>query len=134
MLVTGLPPLPGFIAKFALLSAALGSSEAAGSTAGAWVLAIAVILTGVAGIVATTRIGIRLFWTITGRRTPRLRVTEAAPAALLVLLCFGLSAAAGPVMNYLDTAARSLHEPASYIRAVLAAETAAGLRTEDLQP
>ncbi|HEX5420819.1 MAG TPA: monovalent cation/H+ antiporter subunit D [Gammaproteobacteria bacterium] len=134
LLVTGLPPLPGFIAKFALLSAALGSAEGAGSTTEAWVLAIAVILTGIAGIAATTRIGMRLFWTVTGRRTPRLRMTEAASAAFLVLLCFGLSAAAGPVMNYLDTAARSLHEPGSYIRAVLGSQQAAGLRSGDLTP
>jgi multicomponent K+:H+ antiporter subunit D len=120
LLVTGLPPLPGFIAKLALLRVALDSAQAGGSAAsGAWSLAVAAIVSGFAGIVATARIGMRLFWSTTGRRTPRLRFLEAAPAALLVLACLVLTAAAAPVMTYLDAAAHSLHEPQTYVRAVL---------------
>lgn len=119
LLVTGLPPLPGFVAKFSLLSTALGSASAAGVTGPAWVLTIAVLLSGVAGVIALTRTGINLFWTVTERATPRLRILEAAPVALLVLLCLGLTAVAGPVMSYLEETARSLHDPHTYIRTVL---------------
>ncbi|HWM28183.1 MAG TPA: monovalent cation/H+ antiporter subunit D [Woeseiaceae bacterium] len=117
LLVTGLPPLPGFVAKFALLSTALGSAEVGGAPV--WALAVAVLVSGLAGVFALTRIGMRLFWSAAARRTPRLRVLEALPVAVLVLLTFGLSAASGPVMMYLEAAARSLHDPATYIRAVL---------------
>ena len=64
LLVTGLPPLPGFIAKFALLSTAIATAPAAGLGPAAWTLATVVLLSGFAGVVALTRVGIRLFWTV----------------------------------------------------------------------
>jgi multicomponent K+:H+ antiporter subunit D len=120
LLVTGLPPLPGFIAKFALLSTAIDTASAVGLGDAAWTLAAAVLLSGFAGVVALTRVGIRLFWTITARTTPRLRVAEAAPVGVLVVLCIVLGIASSPVIDYLDHAANSLHEPQQYIRTVLA--------------
>jgi multicomponent K+:H+ antiporter subunit D len=120
LLVTGLPPLPGFIAKFALLSTALAAAPAANLGAAAWTLTAVVLMSGFAGVVALTRVGIRLFWTVTARTTPRLRVLEAAPVAFLVALCIILGTAASPIMEYLDHAATSLHEPQDYIRNVLA--------------
>ena len=53
----------------------------------------------------------RLFWSVTGRTTPRLRLIEAGPVAFLILLCIGLTVAAGPVMAYIDSAARMLSAP-----------------------
>lgn len=120
LLVTGLPPLPGFIAKFALLSTAIDSAPAVGLGDAAWAFAAAVLVSGFAGVVALTRVGIRLFWTVTARTTPRLRVAEAAPVAVLVALCIVLGTAASPIMEYLEDAATSLHEPQDYIRNVLA--------------
>jgi multicomponent K+:H+ antiporter subunit D len=117
MLVAGLPPLPGFVAKFALLATALDTVEANGAI---WVLAAGILLSGFASVFAMTRIGMRLFWSTVGRRTPRLRVLEAIPVASLVLLTVGISAASGRVMTYFEAAAASLHDPQAYIRAVLA--------------
>jgi multicomponent K+:H+ antiporter subunit D len=119
LLVTGLPPLPGFIAKFALLSTAIAAAPAADLGTAAWTLTTVVLVSGFAGVVALTRAGIRLFWTVTARTTPRLRVLEAAPVAFLVVLCIVLGTAASPIMRYLDHAATSLHEPQDYIRNVL---------------
>src|SRR5690606_30028104 len=116
MLVAGLPPLPGFVAKFALLSTALGFAEGNGAI---WGLAAGILVSGFAAVFATTRIGMRLFWTTVGRRTPRLRILEALPVASLVLLTLGISAASGSVMTYFEAAADSLHDPQAYIRAVL---------------
>ena len=121
LLVTGLPPLPGFIAKFALLSTAIAAAPLTGLDAAAWTLAAAVLVSGFAGVVALTRAGIRLFWTVTARTTPRLRVLEAAPVFFLVTVCIVLGTAASPIMSYLDQTATSLHEPQDYIRNVLAA-------------
>jgi multicomponent K+:H+ antiporter subunit D len=64
------------------------------------------------------RIGLRLFWSVAGRTTPRLRVIEVGSVAFLIVLCLGLTAGAGPVMTYLESAARSLHAPEVYIRLV----------------
>jgi multicomponent K+:H+ antiporter subunit D len=123
LLVTGLPPLPGFLAKFSLLATALGT-DPEGAGAAIWVLCAAVLLSGLAGIVALSRIGMRLFWTLAGRTTPRLRLVEATPIAFLILLTVGLAVAADPVNRYLDEAARSLHQPDTYVRTVLEEEGA----------
>jgi len=76
------------------------------------------IATGAATLVALIRVGLSLFWTVRDRTTPRLRVIEAGPAAVLILLCLALTVGVGPVMTYLDSAARSLHSPQVYIRVV----------------
>jgi len=120
LLIVGLPPLPGFIAKFALLSGALREA-ADGSRVAGWTFSIAVLLSGFASLIALSRVGMRLFWSVAARSTPRLRVLEAAPVAVLVLLCLALGVAADPVARYLDATARSLHQPDTYVRTVLAA-------------
>jgi multicomponent K+:H+ antiporter subunit D len=119
LLVAGLPPLPGFVAKFVLLSTAIGTAPAEGVVGPAWALTVAVLASGFVSLVALTRVGIRLFWSVTARTTPRLRVSEAAPVAFLVALAVLLGTAASPVMQYLEEAAGSLHDPQSYIRVVL---------------
>ena len=43
-------------------------------------------------------------------------------AAMLIALAFGLVLFAAPVNGYLDSAARSLHQPHAYVRAVLSPE------------
>jgi multicomponent K+:H+ antiporter subunit D len=119
LLLTGLPPMPGFVAKFALLSTAIEFGPRVGLAIPAWALASAVLASGFAGVIALTRVGIRLFWTVTARTTPRLRILEAAPVAALIVLCVLLGIGASPVMSYLESAALSLHEPQSYISEVL---------------
>src|SRR6478609_8381701 len=119
LLVSGLPPLPGFVAKFALIRGAL---QASGEqvTPATGVLVAAILVSGLTALIALSRVGMRLFWSAAARVTPRLRVLEAAPVGVLILLCLALGAAADPVGRYLDSAARSLHQPDTYIRAVLA--------------
>jgi multicomponent K+:H+ antiporter subunit D len=123
LLVSGLPPLPGFLAKFALLATAMQAAPGTGIPASTWVLCGAILLSGLASLIALSRIGMRLFWSIAARTTPRLRLLEAAPVATLVLICAGLGVAADPVTRYLDSAARSLHQPDTYVRTVLSAES-----------
>ncbi len=123
LLVTGLPPFPGFLAKFALLSIAVQAAHAASSSMLIWIFCTAVVVSGFAGLLALSRIGMRLFWSIAARHTPRLRLVEAAPVAALVLICAGLSVVADPLTRYLESAAASLHEPETYIRAVLSGRT-----------
>ena len=122
LLVIGLPPLPGFVAKFALLSTALGAAQEGAAPWTTWAFLAAILISGLASLIALSRVGMRLFWSVAARETPRLRVLEAIPVAALVLLCLAVSVAVGPIASYLDSAAKSLHEPDTYVRAVLSAE------------
>jgi len=119
LLVTGLPPLSGFVAKFSMLSAALQTSPSYTPSPSAWFLVGAVLISGLAGIIALSRAGIRLFWSADETVTPRLRLIEAAPVGLLILCCVGLAIWAGPILAYLNETAQSLDNPRSYIEAVL---------------
>jgi len=123
LLVTGLPPLSGFVAKLSLLSSAVAEANSSLQPAGAWILVGCLLVAGLAGIVSFGRAGIRIFWGSEDRTTPRLRALEAGPVAILILLCVALAAAAGPVSDYLTDAARSLDQPSVYIDAVLSANT-----------
>ncbi|AUL15341.1 NADH-ubiquinone/plastoquinone complex I subunit [Bordetella bronchiseptica MBORD675] len=127
LLVTGLPPLSGFVAKFSLLSAAVTAANTPSVALDAWVLVALVLLSGLAGLIALGRVGIRIFWSSDDRVTPRLRLMEAGPVAVLLLLCVVLAAGAGPVSAYLDAAAQSLDRPATYVNAVLAKQPARAL-------
>jgi multicomponent K+:H+ antiporter subunit D len=127
LLLAGLPPLSGFLAKFAMLAPLIGAAAPAagggggGVPAGSWALAAALILSGLATVVAMLRAGINTFWAPTDGAVPRVRVIEAAPVALLLLLCLGLTAGAGRAMDYMQATARSLHAPQDYVRGVLSA-------------
>src|SRR3546814_10844556 len=77
LLITGLPPLSGFVAKFSLLSAALQTSSTDTPSVAAWSPVAAVLLSGLAGSIALGRTGIRLFWSSDDSITPRLRISEA---------------------------------------------------------
>ena len=116
LLVAGLPPLPGFVAKFALLAAVLGPQPV---SAPAWTLIALLTISGLAAVVAMGRAGVHIFWASEERTTPRVRVIEIAPVAALLALCFALTVAAGPVMRYLQDAALALHSPQTYIDSVL---------------
>jgi multicomponent K+:H+ antiporter subunit D len=125
LLLAGLPPLSGFLAKFAML-APLFSMVGGGPAATAWALMAALILSGLATVVAMTRAGIDAFWASPAGDVPRVGVVEIAPVALLLALCVGLTVLAGPVMGYMEAAARSLHAPQGYVSGVLPAPDAAG--------
>lgn len=119
LLASGLPPLPGFLAKFALISTVLQSASAHDAPLSTWVLCAAIVISGFISVIVLSRIGMRLFWSPAARQTPRLRLLEAMPVAAMVLLCMALTVAAGPVTRYLGYAAHSLHQPGTYIRTVL---------------
>jgi multicomponent K+:H+ antiporter subunit D len=118
LVISGLPPLSGFIAKFALLTAALNPPTGAVSTA-SWVMVPVLILSGLAALIAMTRAGIRAFWASPDRTVPRVRMIEIAPVGFLLLLCAIQTIQAGPIMRFMQATAQSLHAPHDYIRGVL---------------
>ena len=119
--IAGLPPLSGFIAKFALLSDALNTTELPSGrvSAAAWALMVVLILSGLAALVALTRAGIGAFWASPERAAPRVRVIEMAPVVMLLILCAVQTVQAGPIMRFMQATALSLHAPQHYIRDVL---------------
>lgn len=124
LLLAGLPPLSGFISKFILLAAVLAGGSSSAISLGGWLLLAALILSGLAVVIAMTRAGIRTFWAPLGRSVPRVRLIEITPIGLLLLLCVLLTVQAGPVMEYLLGAAEALHAPQGYIEGVLSAPRA----------
>ncbi|AMN44120.1 monovalent cation/H+ antiporter subunit D [Rhodoplanes sp. Z2-YC6860] len=118
LVISGLPPFSGFVAKFALLTAALGPPSNSISVA-QWSWVPALILSGLGAIIAMARAGIWAFWSSTDRTVPRVRVIEIAPVVLLLLLSAWQTVQAGPMMRYMQSTAQALHSPDVYIRDVL---------------
>ncbi|HET7413593.1 MAG TPA: monovalent cation/H+ antiporter subunit D [Pararhizobium sp.] len=123
LLIAGLPPLSGFIGKFALVAALFDLAPAAGGgiPATAWVLAALLLISGFAALLAMIREGLRTFWAPLEVIVPRIRVIEIAPVAALLLLTAALSVEGGPVMRYMNATARALHAPEAYVTSVLSA-------------
>jgi multicomponent K+:H+ antiporter subunit D len=119
LLITGLPPLSGFVAKFALLSTLLNMPGTASPSLDAWLLFGTLLVSGMAGVIALGRAGIQMFWGSEDVIVPRLRLIEAGPVAALVAGCIALTFWADPVLSYLKATATSLDHPAYYIEAVL---------------
>ena len=115
LLIAGLPPLPGFIAKAAMLGALLDRNPVPTQ---AWLLIALLTLSGLAAVIALGRAGVRTFWAAE-RTVPRVRVIEMAPVVLLLGLCFALTVAAGPALRYLHDTALVLHAPRPYVDEVL---------------
>nr|WP_208394218.1 monovalent cation/H+ antiporter subunit D [Pseudochelatococcus lubricantis] len=122
LLLAGLPPLSGFIAKFALLTAIM---DPAGIGTGGpqyvvtWVLVALLILSGLSAMLAMTRIGIQTFWSPIDGVVPGVRGVEIAAVAFLLLLCVALTVRAGTVFDFMESTAASLHAPTDYINSVL---------------
>ncbi|CAH2400795.1 monovalent cation/H+ antiporter subunit D [Mesorhizobium ventifaucium] len=122
LLLAGLPPLSGFIAKFAMLTGMLnldGLGAPSEIPVRTWLLVALVILSGLAALVAMMRTGIRTFWAPLESIVPRVLVVEVAPILALLALCLAMTVGGGAMISYTDAAARSLHDPASYIQGVL---------------
>jgi multicomponent K+:H+ antiporter subunit D len=115
LLLAGLPPLPGFVAKLALLDALLATDPIAPV---AWILLALLLFVGIATVVAASRTGVRIFWA-SERPPPAVRAVEMAPILLLLACGLALSVLSGPALRYLDDAAQALHTPRGYIEEVL---------------
>lgn len=126
VLLVGLPPLSGFMAKFGILSSLLKAWVApdggplAGTQTAAWLLVGLIVFSGFTMLLALVRSGIDTFWTNHEQAaTMALRPAEATAVLMLVLLAIGLALFAGPALNYTDAASAYLADPDTYVRAVL---------------
>ncbi|MDM0050822.1 monovalent cation/H+ antiporter subunit D [Variovorax sp. J22R115] len=118
LLLTGLPPLSGFVGKFAMLSGMFGAERI---TPAAWTFLALLLVSGFFTLLALGRTGIRHFWTQVHATMPALPALEVLPVAALLAACFALTWEAGPVMQHAIATAESLHSPTAYRNAVLGA-------------
>jgi multicomponent K+:H+ antiporter subunit D len=104
VLLAGLPPLAGFVAKFAMLAPMLGVAGP-----GANVLFGLIILAGFCTVIAMGRAGIRIFWVDAEPRFAQVRVIELVAIVALLGLGLALTAAARLPLDFLGDTARQLH-------------------------
>lgn len=135
LLIIGMPPLSGFIGKLGLISAlfnpnGLGVPADQPMTAAGWGLVALLVLSGMASLIALTRVGIQRFWTPQERPSPLLRRNECIPIVLLLGLCVLLSVRAEPLLRYTQDTAASLKDPVNYVNAVLGTRPVPGPTSE----
>ncbi len=127
ILLAGLPPLSGFIAKFSMLSAILNpeglGADNSISTLSWWIVFL-IVFSGLAALISMTRAGIRTFWGSLEGTVPRVFVIEIAPVMLLLAMTLAMTVQAGPIMRYMQETARILDLPESYIQGVMTAPQA----------
>jgi multicomponent K+:H+ antiporter subunit D len=122
LVLAGLPPLSGFVAKVAMLSAIVAMPAATGPAgAGAVLFALQIVL-GLLAVIALSRVGLRVFWSPEQRPPPELKVAESLPVAALLGLCIALVVAGEPALRYMRATAAALHDPQQYIDTVRAAQ------------
>ncbi|MFJ2479547.1 monovalent cation/H+ antiporter subunit D [Pseudomonas sp. NPDC087598] len=122
LLIIGMPPLSGFIGKLSLIGALLnplGLGTGAPISNAAWALLALLILSGLASLMAFSRLGIQRFWTPEERPSPLLRKLECAPIFLLLGLSIALTFKAEPLLRYTQATADALNNPQQYVMAVL---------------
>ncbi|MHC8314821.1 monovalent cation/H+ antiporter subunit D [Pseudomonas sp. LB3P31] len=124
LLIIGMPPLSGFIGKLGLLHAllnplGLGSSGDEPVSNAAWGLLALLIISGLASLIAFSRLGIQRFWTPEERPSPLLRRFECVPIFALLGLSILLTFKAEPLLRYTQAAADALNNPQQYVMAVL---------------
>ena len=124
LVIAGLPPLSGFLAKFSMLNAVFEPGSAAGvrPVAGThWLLLGLLLGSGLLSTIALSRAGVRHFWAPHGNPMPRLRVVEWVPVAALLVVFAALTLRAESVLDYTRAAAQGVMAPAAYIAAVMTA-------------
>lgn len=115
LIMAGLPPLSGFIAKFSILHQLLQSRNDFSS----WLLFALLIIAGLTAIISLMRFGVRSFWTAQAAQSPRLKISEASPVLALLLLCISMAILAAPLNSLLERVTDDLLQTNRYIEQVL---------------
>ncbi|MDN4055589.1 monovalent cation/H+ antiporter subunit D [Massilia sp. YIM B02763] len=126
LMIAGLPPLSGFVAKFGMFHALLNPDPGQAIRPSGWILMALVILSGLVALVSMLRFGVRTFWAGGNAVPPRLHRSEVVPVLFLLALSVFMTVQAGPILGYLGRANDGIHRPQDYIERVLHAAPVAG--------
>ncbi len=118
LMIAGLPPLSGFVAKFGMFHALLNPEGEVVRNAG-WTLMALIFVSGLIAIISMLRFGVRTFWATPVVTPPRLHLSEVTPITALLLLSVAMTVQARPLFDYLGRASADIHRPANYIERVL---------------
>jgi multicomponent K+:H+ antiporter subunit D len=134
LLIIGMPPLSGFIGKLTLLSALLNPlgldvAKDESVSGPSWALISLLIFSGLASLIAFSRVGIQRFWAPRERPSPALRRNECLPILILLGLCIALTFKAEPLLRYTQDTAAALHDPQQYVLSVMATRPLPGPTT-----
>ncbi len=114
--VAGIPPLPGFLAKVAILSPLTGEL-------GTWpgvLLMTLLVSSSLLALIALMRTGVQIWWVEAESAPATIRVVEIAPVAALLVLLLALTVLAQAPLGYAQRTAAQLHTSSNYASAVLA--------------
>lgn len=117
LLLSGLPPVTGFLAKFAILAPLF--DPAGTPSAIAWALLAALLVSGMATVIAMTRAGVDAFWVSPAEATLRVRPIEIVPVLMLLGVTFLMTVFPETVLRYTQAAATALYTPQAYVGAVV---------------
>jgi len=127
LIIAGLPPLSGFVAKFGMFHALINPGPGVAPIgATGWTLIALVFGSGLIAIVSLMRFGVRTFWASEVLAPPALHPSEALPVAGLLLASVLMTVQAQPLFAYLARASADIHRPALYIDAVRSAPSVPG--------
>jgi multicomponent K+:H+ antiporter subunit D len=115
VVLAGLPPLPGFIGKLAILAGLTAGTI----TAAGWCLIAVLTLSSLGTLMPMVRLGILNLWVPHDDPPPVLRLSELAALAGLLGACAALALWGGPALAYADATVQWLGRPQAYIAAVL---------------
>ena len=124
LVITGLPPLSGFVAKFSLFHTLL--QDSAGVAREVWLFMGLILVSGLTGIIALMRFGVRTFWASGNLQAPSLQHSEALPISFLLGLCIAMTLFASPLLAFLDRASQDLARPGAYVERVLSSPVLPG--------
>lgn len=117
LMLAGLPPLPGFVGKLAMVQALIAQTALPAGLA--WAFIALLIVSGFATLIGMARIGIQTFWA-GDSALPRVLALEIAPVVgLLVVLAF-TSFKAEAMLRYTGGTAAALHDTVAYAYGVFA--------------
>jgi multicomponent K+:H+ antiporter subunit D len=121
--LAGLPPLSGFVGKLSILSSVRNHDLGFA----AWAV---ILLTSLALVVGFTRAGIIIFWQGSDASREMFAKPAPPPPALPLVAAFGLLASmaaitilAQPLTGFLRETSQQIHNPASYVAAVMGEQT-----------
>lgn len=106
LLLIGLPPMSGFIGKFAIMSSILNAD---GADQQAWVLIGVLTVSSLMTMIAMVRIGIEVLWAPSETPPPKVAPVEFVSIAGLIGVCILLAIFSGPAMRYMEQTATWLY-------------------------